>query len=355
MAIVRLRDRDSIITEEGLIFRVFGYSHPSNAYFCDAEYARSDIFKSRNPKAFRNRKNKTFYKFYEDEGWRYVQKYFPQHMISHEMVGKKVVGVTVQNIHKVRNPNKILQKLKRTESKDTLVRALQHVLRIVIQHSNLSMKDFGVFGSILHGFHHSKFSDIDLTIYGSKNLDKLLETLKELYKEEYSFFRNEFDTNYAIQGKLWKFMNYGPDEYLQHQKRKMIYALFNDKKSGRVIKVEFEPIKSSEEVRSQYNRKTKVQNKGWTKMYAKIVEDQDSPFIPSIYGIEPLNVLEGQKGASEVKRVISYIEEFRMQSCLNEIVYVEGNLEKVVNPKGDFHQIALTYCPRYYEQVLKSV
>jgi hypothetical protein len=28
-------------------------------------------------------------------------------------------------------------------------------------------------------------------------------------------------------------------------------------------------------------------------------------------------------------------------------------LEEAVSPKGSFHQITLTYCPRYYEQVLK--
>jgi hypothetical protein len=34
-------------------------------------------------------------------------------------------------------------------------------------------------------------------------------------------------------------------------------------------------------------------------------------------------------------------------------VYVEGNLEEVATSKGSFHQITLTHCPRYYEQVLK--
>ena len=32
---------------------------------------------------------------------------------------------------------------------------------------------------------------------------------------------------------------------------------------------------------------------------------------------------------------------------------VEGSLEEVVLPSGNWHQIALTYCPRYYEQMLK--
>ena len=37
----------------------------------------------------------------------------------------------------------------------------------------------------------------------------------------------------------------------------------------------------------------------------------------------------------------------------DETVIVEGNLEQVVSPKNTWHQIALTYCPRYYEQMLK--
>jgi predicted nucleotidyltransferase len=83
------------------------------------------------------------------------------------------------------------------------------------------------------------------------------------------------------------------------------------------------------------------------------VAGSDAPFIPSVYGIEPLEVLSGTKDALEVVRVISYMEEFRLQAQRDEKVCAEGNLEEVVSPNGSFHQIALTYCPRYYEQVLK--
>jgi len=53
------------------------------------------------------------------------------------------------------------------------------------------------------------------------------------------------------------------------------------------------------------------------------------------------------------ERVISYVEEFRMQAERDEEVYVEGNLEQVVSSRKTFHQITLTYGPRYYEQALK--
>jgi len=353
LAALRLRDRDAIITKEGLIFRVFGYSHPSNAYICDAEYAPAEIFKSDNPRAFRNKRQRVFYKFYEDEGWKFIQNNFPQYTIFHEILRKNVVGVYHSSIVKVRKPNEELRKLIETKPKDKLLAALQNVLKFTTQRSGLLTENFGVFGSMLHGFHHPKFSDIDLIIYGRKNTVKLCETLQELYKDDLSLLKNEFATDDSVKGKRWRFQNYSPKEYVWHQRRKTIYALFNAKKSARVIKTEFEPVKDWEEISNAYDSETRIVPKGWTKMLACVVEDRDAPFIPSIYDVEPLKVLNGTNEAIEARRIISYMEEFRMQARKDETIYVEGNLEEVITLKGNFYQVALTYCPRYYEQVLK--
>jgi predicted nucleotidyltransferase len=74
--------------------------------------------------------------------------------------------------------------------------------------------------------------------------------------------------------------------------------------------------------------------------------------MPSIYQIEPLKTTSQTKPES-IKRILSYVEEFRMQVKKDETVTVEGNLEKVTTARDSFHQIILTYAPRYYEQVLK--
>jgi len=355
LASLRLRDRDAIVTKESLIFRVFGYSHPPNAYICDAEYAPAEIFKSGNPKAFRSNGKHVFYKFYEDEGWKFIKTNFPQYMVFHEMLRKKVVGINHRNIVKVRRTNDELRKLIETEPKDELLTALQNVIGFAARHSGLLIKNFGVFGSMLHGFYHPKFSDIDLIIYGRENVAKLRETLQELYKDRRSLLRNEFESDESIKGKHWKFQNYSPKEFVCHQQRKMFYALFNDEKSGRIIKTEFEPVKDWEKIEDEHFSETKIVQKGWAKMFARITEDQDAPFIPSVYGIEPLKVLHGTTGANEARRIVSYMEEFRMQAYKDEKVYVEGNLEEAATQEGSFHQVTLTYCPRYYEQVLKIV
>jgi predicted nucleotidyltransferase len=353
LAALKLRDRDAIITEEGLIFRVFGYSHPSNSYICDVEYAPSSILKSDNPKAFRNERQNVFYKFYEDEGWKFVESKYPRYMIFHEMLRKKVVGVNHNDILEVRRPKEILQERIETLRKDELLTALQRVLDTVTESAGLRLEDLGVFGSLLHGFYHPRFSDIDLVVYGRRNVAKLCETLKELYEGDSSTLKNEFETGHSIEGKNWWFRNFSLEEYLWHQRRKLIYALFDDARNGRKIKTEFEPVKDWKEISNEYSPKTRILRKGWTKILATVTDASQASFIPSIYGIEPQQVLEGPREAAEARRIVSYMEEFRMQAWDGETVCVEGNLEEVTAPKRSFYQIALTYCERYYEQVLK--
>ncbi len=353
MAPLKLRDRDAIITKEGLIFRVFGYSHPPHSFICDAEYASSKIFKSINPKAPRGTSQELFYKFYEDEGWKFIESRFPQYMIFHEMLNKKVVGVRFNDISAAIKPDEALHKLLARKGDDNLLSATQSVLDIVMESSDLSLRDFGVFGSMLQGFHHPNLSDIDLIIYGMRNLDSLRKTLHSLYESDSAPLKNEFETHQSLKGKNWQFRNLSTQEYVWHQRRKLTYALFRDDKSKRTIKIEFEPVKNRNEIDNEYNPKTRIRSRGWTHILAEVTDDHESPFIPSVYAIETKEIYEGPREAMETQRIVSYMEEFRMQAKQGEIIDVRGNLEEMSTPNGNFLQIVLTYCPRYYEQVLK--
>jgi predicted nucleotidyltransferase len=355
MATLKLRDRDGVLTKEGLILRVFGYSHPRGAYICDAEYASADIFQSKDPRALRNggTSGKVFYKFYDDEGWKFVFKNYPQYTLLHKMLGVKVVGIKKADIVEARLPQRRLEELVAEESPDDLVAATLRVFEISLKQSGIGAKNFGVFGSMLHGFHHPDFSDIDLLVYGGKEISKMREVLCDLYSDGLSCFRNEFATSAAMAGKKWRFKNFAVKEFMWHQKRKLIYGLYDDRESGRTIKAEFEPVKDWGEIFSEYSPETKIVHKEWVRVKARVVADADGPFIPSIYCIEPLEALSGSKKGLEAVRVVSYMEEFRLQVNKDETIIVEGNLEEVQSAKGSFYQIALTYCPRYYEQTLK--
>lgn len=351
MAHVRLRDRDAIITKEGLIFRVYGYFHPPDGYVCDPEYAPATIFRSQNPKAFRAGGQQIYHKFFADEGLRFIQEEYPRYTLLHESMQSRIVGVSRAHITEARRPDEALKRVMEKEAKDDLLGALQKVLKLVRNESGLSARDFGVFGSILHGFYHPRFSDLDFTIYGREELRRLHENLSELYGRD-NPLRNEFEKEDVLEGKPWRFLNLSPKEYLWHQRRKIIYGLFSDEESGRVIKTEFEPVKDWNEIYNEYSPKRRIVRKGWIKATVRVTEDEDAAFIPSIYQVEPIEILEGEN-VETIQRILSYVEEFRMQVVRDEVVYVEGNLEQVVTPTANFHQITLTSCPRYYEQVLK--
>jgi len=350
---IRLRDRDAIETAEGLIFRVFGYSHPPDAYICDAEYASAKIFASTDPRAPRTGKGQLYYKFYNDEGMKLVAKKYPQYMIFYEMLGQNLVGVKNNAIYEARKPEERLEALIHAGPTDELLAAMERVLNIALSTSGLTEKNFGVFGSMLHGFHHPKYSDIDLIVYGKKENTAVHKTLQELYADRQSGLRNEFESDQVMAGKDWRFKNFTVKDFIWHQRRKQIYGLYDDKASGRTIKAEFEPVKAWTEIKSEYDPKTRITQKGWVKLKARVTADEEAPFIPSIYDIEPLEVYSGAEEAIEATRVFSFMEEFRQQAQKDEEVVVEGNLEQVASPTQRFIQVTLTYCPRYYDQVLK--
>ncbi|MEM1536900.1 MAG: nucleotidyltransferase domain-containing protein [Candidatus Bathyarchaeia archaeon] len=349
---LKLRDRDAIVTRESLIFRVFGYTHPPEGYICDLEYAPQILFQSANPKAYRTNGKHVFYKFYEDEGWRFISKHFPRYMILHKPLGRKVVGVHKEDIAEIRRPEQALKRILETKPKDELLKAVEKVLEATVLFLGLKIDHFGVFGSLLHGFYHPKFSDIDLIVYGRENLEKIRNLLQELYKDGCSAFSNEFADASPIQGKVWRYKNLTPQEFVWHQRRKLIYGVYRDETSGRTIKVEFEPVKSWNEIREDYGEIERITWIGWIKAILEVRDDSEAPYMPSVYQVEPLQILEGPR-VNDLGMIVSYLEEFRMQAWRDEIIYVEGNLEKVETSNGSFCQITLTYGPRYYEQVLK--
>jgi predicted nucleotidyltransferase len=344
-----LRDRDAIISRENIIFRVYGYMHPPDGYICDPEYAPENIYKSTQTRALRESpdRRRVYYKFYSDEGLQFIRQNYPKYTIHYPPLETRLVGVEQEDIEEARDPQRKFQQLVQNPPKDALIEEMQTLYGSLKARATLAISDFGVFGSLLHGFYHPQYSDLDFTVYGRKQLETLQQLLEQAYKERGSKLKNEFSTEDAVKGKTWHFKNYTPKEYVWHQKRKLIYALFKGK--ARTIKTEFEPIKRWEEIHDEYDPKQRIKKMGWMKAKARITDDNDAPFMPSIYEMEPL---QGVK-VEGVRRILSYVEEFRMQAKKDEIVMVEGNLERVTVAGDSFYQITLTHGPRYYEQVLK--
>ena len=350
---MRLRDRDDLLTREGLIFRVLGYDHPEGAWFCEPLYAPCSIFKSGDKRAPRlARDGGIYFKFYGDEGWRFVMERFPRYRLLHEPLGAYLVGVREEHVRAVRKPGEALEELLSSELDDELIRALREFLDEFMAATSLRVGDLGVFGSLLHGFHHPRLSDLDLTIYGRGALREAREALEELYRSG-ERFKNEFGTDWVPRSSSWPWKNISPSEFAWHQARKLIYGFFFSEEAGRWVKFELEPIRSWPEVENSYDPRAKVLKLGWAVLRARVSSADWAPFMPAIYGIEDVELLEAPRGGREPERVLCFVDEFRLQAFEDELILAAGWLEHVEEPEGEFYQLVLTYGPRYHEQFIK--
>lgn len=345
----KFRDRDAPVTREGIIFRVYGYDHPPNSCICDVEYAPESIYRSNLKKAIREGRKGRYYKFYFDEGLKFIKRNFPNYQVYHEPLGRKLIGLRLDQIAELRRPDAKLREVFNSGVEDILINSLRDVLSQIFEISSLKLSDFGVFGSILHDFYHPRFSDLDLIIYGRRKLRELTEVLKDLYRER--GLRNEFEDLKNIKLKAY-FKNYSLKEYIWHQGRKMIYGVYEPKGINRKIKVEFEPVRAYHEIRNEYYWTEEIKQIGWATAIIRVLDSSDSFFMPAIYQVE-VERIDREFRDLDIRRVVSFVEEFRGQLFEDEIGLVKGRIEKVSFGREEFHQITLSYGDRYFDQVLK--
>ncbi|MHA1381603.1 MAG: nucleotidyltransferase domain-containing protein [Candidatus Helarchaeota archaeon] len=350
---MKYRDRDFLLTDEKIIFRVYGYTHPPKASICDVEYAPSNIYQSEDPRAVRG--NDEYYKFYFDGGLKFIRKLYPQYQIYYDPLGTNFVGLSNEQISEVRRPEEKLQIILQKCPTDELISKTQKLIDFITSHSILKSKNFGVFGSILHDFYNVQYSDIDLIIYGRRELQILRDFLKEAYEKQYFNLKNEFiPPNNEVFQKNWRYQNYTLKDYIKDNAQKQIYAVINPDGADRTIKVEFEPVKKWNELTNEYQYLKKILPAGWIKAKARIIDDKDTFFMQSIYGIEIEEILKGPN-IDDISRIVNYLEEFRGQAQKGDIILVEGHVEKVISKNKEFHQITLSYASRYHEQMLKRI
>jgi predicted nucleotidyltransferase len=76
--------------------------------------------------------------------------------------------------------------------------------------------------------------------------------------------------------------------------------------------------------------------------------------MPSVYPVRLLEI-SGNVDCGDVLRIVSYVEEFRLQLDAGDTALIRGNLERVEGRDRVFHQITLSYGEDYFDQVLKSL
>ncbi len=347
---MKFRDRDAPVTNSGLIFRTYGYDHPKDSCFCDLEYAPEYLYKTDDPRAVRDGLFKKYFKFYFDSGLKFALSQNPPYRLHHKALDRFMVGVKKSDVSFVVSPENKLQELL-VYAEDPLQKTCVEIVDFITDSSNLKESDFGIFGSLAHDFHNPKYSDVDLIVYGSRELKELRSTLEDLYTSK--IFSNEFE-RWTIQDPPahWNFKYLSKKEYGFLQKRKGIYAIYRASNLERCVKIEFEPVRQWDEINNKYEETINIKNLGWIKASGEVLSDDSSGFMPSLFHVK-LDQINLDIDPEEVKVILSFVEEFRLQVVKGEHFLVQGNLEEIETNKRRFYQITLSYGKNYFEQVLK--
>ena len=175
------RDRDHLLTRDGLYFTVVGNIHPQDRIIAYLKYFPKSSKKDKN-NLIRTIKQYNIPNLIESI--KIVEKNYPHYLCQLENYDFKFPSVPIIDIKKHFIPEEKLSDLLVSSDLDSLSQKALYLTKILSKESEISINDFGITGSILLGIHDPNLSDIDITVYGKENSLKVKETLLRILKNK---------------------------------------------------------------------------------------------------------------------------------------------------------------------------
>jgi predicted nucleotidyltransferase len=308
------RDGETLLSRDGYIFYVFGYKHPSDRVFAFLKYIPSTL-KSYFPIRFLRQKWRLEdvelarpEKLYTAQNYqKFLETFrvnFPQYLYFCPYLNKEVLSVPHDSIEKIYLPNDCLQKLFKNNKRDELQEEAVTLISLLSKKSQVPLKDFGIHGSVGLNM-HSRYSDIDLVVYGSQNFRKLEKTVDRLVEENRLryVFTKKIDSARKHRGR--------------HEDKRFVYNA----------------VRKPEEITAQYGRWRYIPVKN-VNFRCVVSDDSETMFRPAIY---PIKNHQPNDSASELPedkvptKVLSMNGYYRNVARRGEDIKVSGTLERVEN------------------------
>jgi hypothetical protein len=331
------KDRDFIKTNEDLIFCVVGYVHPRDRLLAYLKYIPSESgiwaagnlhFKRMIPYYSSKSVSETF--SYLKEKYPKYLSYFPENKITFP-------AVPYPEVKEYFKPEEKLTRLAlKKDELDALEAKAVELAQHLSQKTGVPFDKFGVTGSILLGIHNISISDIDLTIYGSKNSlavkKALIEEhegtglLKQLTEKEAEEWCRKKTEQFPIDNESAKLI----------LKRKWNFGYYREKFFS------IHPTRLDSEITEEYGE-YQFENKGAIKINAQVEDDTQSIFNPSSYKVTKVEILEGPKGINNINEVVTFESVFFDIASTGESIQARGNLEIVKNTRTrqKYHRVVV--------------
>jgi predicted nucleotidyltransferase len=315
------RDRDFLQTYEGFFFCVIGSLHPRERVISYVKYVPSESgIWGRNGKKFSRILQKyTILNLLET--FKYLETSYPHYLFYSPVDNITITAVPHRNIKEHFKPEEKLAQLMQDSQLDFLQQKLIRFVRFLKEISSISPESFGVTGSLLLDIHQPKFSDIDITVYGIKNSWSLHKALSKNRGSEMPMKRLEGNTLKEWGIRKAKHYPLSPAEASKIYERKWNLGVFED------TWVSIHPVKLEDEVTEEYGESSYYPC-GQITIRAVVRSNTDCLFLPSVYKIEEVEVLEGPK-FGKITELVSYESLYDSLAENGETIQARGKLEQV--------------------------
>jgi predicted nucleotidyltransferase len=315
------RDRDFLQTNEDFFFCVVGTLHPPERVISYIKYIPSES-------GFWGRDEKKFSRILQKytipnllETFNYLKINYPHYLFHSPVDNITITAVPHQNIKEHFKPEKKLAQLRQASRLDSLQKKLVIFTRFLEETSGVPEGSFGVTGSLLLDIHQPIFSDIDVTVYGVKDSWALQKVLSENRNSKMPLKRlkGKAVKDWCI--KKAKQYPLSPAEASKIYERKWNLGVFEHRW------VSIHPVKLESEVTEEYGEAT-YHPCGQVTIRAIVRDNIDCLFLPSVYKIEEVKVLEGPQ-LGKITEVVSYESLYDSIAENGELIQARGKLERV--------------------------
>ncbi len=311
-----MREGDLIKTKDDVVFDVKGLVHPPGRVIAFPRFICA-------PSGNRRQKCKTYKKIYNISArFEFLEQNFPHYIVYDPIFDERLCEVPLEDVKRHHKPVSRLRELRHTEKLDALERDALNFFKFLLNYANVSWNKMGISGSLLVGL-HTRNSDIDPIVYGTKNCRKVYDALKALQKDPKSPLKA-----YSVEElqKLFEFrvkdtqMSF--KDFVKTESRKVLQGKF--KKRDYFMRF----VKDWNEDYYEYGV-IRYKNVGYAKIKALIEDDSEAIFTPCNYRIKNLEILKGVH--FPIEEIASFRGRFCEQARIGELVIAQGKVERVAD------------------------
>jgi predicted nucleotidyltransferase len=315
----RPRDRDFLRTREGMFFCVTGYLHAPDRYTAYLKYSPSEEGKWCDG-GTALRRELPYYHVRNVAGTiDYLEERYPDYVYDCPVRGFRFSMVPRDCVAQYYVPEDRLQEIL-AGPQDSLEEEVRSLALDLAVGARIDAMALGITGSVLIRVHNPDFSDIDLTVYGLDNAWQMREALREGRVARVRPLGPDFVARWA-RGIASRFP-LTMEEARYFASRRWNYGTFG----GRYFSIH--PVRSDDEMSEQYGDHI-YRSQGAARVRAAVVDATEALFMPAIYRVEGVQVLEGNRAAAGVEEIVSYEGLYRDIVDTGRVIEVRGKVESV--------------------------